>query len=159
MSSTNRRFIIAYVFLVGLPLVCLAGVLKAGRHITAPISVDGTWKVEANARPAADTCSLAVSSLLSSNLTISQSGRSLILTFNGGSKTPFAGSLEGKEVNASLGPVSGCANEQAATLRASVDPASEPKALMGSLSFAGCASCSPMEFRAIRQPRQPGGIR
>ena len=159
MSSTNRRFIIAYVFLVGLPLAGLAGVLKTGRHLAAPISIDGIWKVEANARPAADTCSFAVSSLLSSNLTISQSGRALILTFNGGSKTPIAGSLDGKEVNASLGATSGCASEQAVTLRASVDPTSEPRALTGSLSIAGCSSCLPMEFRAVRQPRQSGGIR
>jgi hypothetical protein len=159
MSSTNRRFIIAYIFLVGLPLAGLAGVLKTGRHLSAPISIDGTWKVDANVRPSADACSQSISSLLNSSLTISQSGRSLVLSFNGGAKTPFTGSLEGKEVNASLGAASGCSGDQSVTLKASVDPASEPRMLTGSLSTAGCSSCSPIEFRAVRQPRQPGGIR
>jgi hypothetical protein len=46
MSHTNRNFVVAYTLLVGLPLLGLAGVLRSGRNITAPISIDGTWKIE-----------------------------------------------------------------------------------------------------------------
>ncbi|HYM78946.1 MAG TPA: hypothetical protein VE377_23435 [Candidatus Dormibacteraeota bacterium] len=154
MSSTNRRFIVAYILLVGLPLVGLAGVLKTGRALNAPISIDGVWKLDAPAsHPVSQSCDQAVSALLASSLLVSQSGKSLALTFNGASKTAFSGELEGRNIKASIGPVSGCVNEQPVMLAASVDPKSEPKLLTGSLTVSNCASCSPVEFRAVRQPR------
>lgn len=155
MSSTNRRFILAYIILVGLPLLGLGGVLKAGRHLTAPISVDGTWKVEPTSVPA-DACSKAVSALVASNLVISQSGKTLAMNINGSGKTPFAGSLEGQDISASLGTVSGCSGDQPVTLTAFVNRNSEPKSLTGSLSMANCASCSPVEFRGVLQPKSGG---
>jgi len=158
MSSTNRRFIIAYILLVGLPLAGLAGVLRAGRHLTAPISIDGTWKVEVSAnRPAAQPCDQAISSLLSSSLSVSQSGKTVELTLNGSSKTVVPGHLEGSDLKASLGERSGCPADQAVTLMASVDPKSEPRSMAGSLSVAGCASCAQLEFRAVRQPKTQSG--
>ena len=48
MPHTNRNFVVAYILLVGLAVARLRGVLKSGRSLTAPISVDGTWKVEAD---------------------------------------------------------------------------------------------------------------
>jgi len=159
MSSTNKRFVVAYILLVGLPLAGLAGVLKSGRHLSAPISIDGTWKVEANASASSDACLKAASSLLASNLVISQSGKTLSLNFNSGAKTPFSGALEGRDINASLGAASECANDQAVTLAASVDPKSDPKSLSGTLSVDNCPSCSPVAFHAVRQPKpaQSGG--
>lgn len=158
MSSTNRRFIIAYILLVGLPLAGLAGVLRAGRHLAAPISIDGTWKVEANANPAAaEPCDRAISSLLSSSLVVSQSGKSLELTLNGASKTIVPGELEGRDLKASLGSRSGCPSDQPVVLMASIDPKTEPKSLTGSLSLASCASCAPLEFHAVRQPKAQSG--
>ncbi len=156
MSSTNRRFIVAYILLVGLPLVGLAGVLKSGRGLAAPISIDGVWKVETSSSTstsAAEPCDRAISSLLNSSLLVSQSGRSFELTLNGASKTTVDGSIDGKTLKASLGPVSGCASGQTVTLVASVDPQSDPKSLSGSLTAADCASCMPLQFRAVRQPR------
>ena len=150
MSSTNRRFVVAYILLVGLPLVGLAGVLKTGRHLTAPISVDGTWKVEATASHASTPCDQAIASLLSSNLIVSQSGRSLELTLGEGNKIDFPGQLEGDNITASLMPGLGCRDDQPVTLTASVDAKSEPKGLAGTLK---CASCPPLEFHAVRQPK------
>src|SRR5208283_757233 len=43
MSRTNRNFVFAYTFLVILPLAGLAGILKTGRNLTAPVSIDGVW--------------------------------------------------------------------------------------------------------------------
>jgi len=158
MSSTNRRFVVAYILLVGLPLAGLAGVLKNGRHLTAPISIDGTWKVEANAASApSDACAKTISSLLASNLVISQSGKTLAVNFTSGTKTPFAGSLNGREISAPLGAASGCTDDQEVTLTASVNPDIEPKSLTGNVSVATCASCAPMAFRAVRQPKAQSG--
>ena len=49
MQNTSRNFVVAYIVLVGLPLAGLAGVLRSGRNLAAPMSVDGSWKVEADA--------------------------------------------------------------------------------------------------------------
>ena len=48
MSRTNRNFLIAYVVLVVLPIAGLFGVLKHGRSLAAPISVDGVWRLDAD---------------------------------------------------------------------------------------------------------------
>ena len=48
MVQSNRNFIIAYILLVGLPVLGLVGVLKTGRGVAAPISLDGTWTLQAD---------------------------------------------------------------------------------------------------------------
>jgi hypothetical protein len=159
MSSTNRRFIVAYVVLVGVPLAGLAGVLKAGRRLSAPISIDGTWKIEAKASlTASQPCNQAIASLLDSPLVVSQSGKTLELTFKGGAaKITVPGELEGRKIEASLGLAAGCPADQPVTLTASVDPKAEPKLLTGSLSASNCVGCTPVEFRAVHQPKTQSG--
>lgn len=157
MSSTNRRFIVAYVVLVGIPLAALAGVLKIGRGLTAPISIDGTWKTEAKAVPASQPCNQAISSLLDSPLVISQSGKTLELSLKtGAAKITVPGALEGTKIEASLGSAAGCPADQLVTLVASVNPKAEPRSLTGSLSVTNCAACA-VEFRAVRQPKTQSG--
>jgi hypothetical protein len=163
MSNTSRNFIVAYVLLVGLPLVGLAGVLRTGRSLVAPISVDGVWKIEADAsRLAGQRCANSVSSLTNTSVVISQSGKNLVLTFNNPAKTVASGALDGRSLKASIAPVkdssSACSADQAVMLTAMVDPKSEPRALTGVLMVTGCSSCAPAEFHATRQPRSsPGG--
>lgn len=158
MSTTNRRFIVAYILLVGLPLAGLVGVLRAGRHLAAPISIEGTWTLEAGAnRAAGQPCDQAVASLLNSSLVVSQSGKTLELTLNGISKTVVSGELHGREFRASLGARAGCPADQLVTLMASVDPRTDPKSLTGSLSVENCPLCLPLEFRAVRQTKTQSG--
>jgi hypothetical protein len=158
MRSTNRRFVVAYILLVGVPLAALAGVLKVGRSLAAPLSIDGVWKVDGNANaPAADPCAQAISSLLDSPIIVSQSGRSLEITFKGASNATVPGELEGREIKASLRTSSGCANGQFVMLAASIDPTLEPRALTGTLAVANCGSCAPLQFRAVRQPKGQSG--
>jgi hypothetical protein len=170
MSRTNRNFVVAYVLLVGLPLLGLAGVLKSGRSLVAPISVDGIWKIEAGASRlssalASQSCDKTVASLAVGSLGISQSGKSLVLTFSGGSKAVASGALEGKNLSASFVPARDASpdnrcGDQLITLAATIDAQVEPRSLSGVLSVNGCASCVPLEFRAVRQPRTPtGGMR
>ncbi|HEV2468687.1 MAG TPA: hypothetical protein VGS78_05800 [Candidatus Sulfotelmatobacter sp.] len=158
MSRTNRNFVVAYIVLVGLPLLGLAGILRSGRHLTAPISVDGTWRIEVNGNAAAGPACAAASTFLSSPFVIGQSGRNLIVTF-GKNKATATGTLDNKSLNTSIpaGDEVSAAQCGPAMLTAAVNPAAEPRSMSGQLSFPGCQTCAPVEFRAIRQPRSPSG--
>ena len=104
MPHTSRNFVVAYVLLVGLPLLGLAGVLRSGRSLVAPISIDGTWKVEGDTGNVSNqSCGKTVSSLVNTTLLISQSGKSLALTFDNPAKTAASGILDGKNLKASIG--------------------------------------------------------
>ena len=160
MTHTNRNFVLAYVFLVGLPLLVLVGILKSGRGLSAPFSVDGTWKVESSL-PYASSCSDFFSSFSTFPLSISQSGKSLVVTLNGGAKAA-PGMLEGNIITARFGASdkSGGAQcgEGSFILTAKLDSAAEPRTLSGTLAVEGCKSCA-LEFHAARLPRPPGGTR
>jgi len=161
ISHTNRNFVLAYVFLVALPILGLVGILKRGRSLSAPFSVDGAWKIEPGNLPAS-ACGNFLTSVSNAPLSISQSGQSLVVTLSGGTKTT-AGTLEGKTIKAQFTGASdtGQCGDGALTLAATLDPIAEPRTLSGTLSVEGCASssCAPMEFRAVRQPRSAGGTR
>jgi hypothetical protein len=145
---------------VGLPLLGLVGILKSGRSLTAPFSVDGAWKIEsAVSRLPASPCGNFLSSASNAPLAISQSGKSLVITIIGGTKTT-TGTLEGKTVRAQFaGTDKSACGDGALTLAATLDPLAEPRTLNGTLSVDGCTSCTPLEFRAVRQPKSPGGTR
>ena len=160
ISHTNRNFVIAYVFLVVLPVLGLVGVLKSGRGLTAPFSVDGVWKIESS-RPSASPCVNFLSSISNAPLSISQSGKSLVVTLGGGTKTTM-GTLDGKTIKAQFTGADKASAEcgnGSLTLTATLDPQAEPRTLNGTLAVEGCASCAPIEFHAIRQPKSPGGTR
>lgn len=161
MSRANRNFVIAYVLLVGLPLVGLAAILKSGRRLVPPISIDGTWNVEADTTHLSSTpCAHALSSLSTNSLLISQSGKTLVLTFNDGSKTTGRGVLDGKNVRAPFvfePSSSGCMAVQRLLLDATVDIYSEPRSLKGSLLVNNCPDCTPIEFHAVRLPQAKKG--
>jgi hypothetical protein len=160
MSHTNRNFIIAYVVLVGLPIVALLGVLKSGRHMQAPLSVDGTWKLQtAVERSAWPSCFQSISWLTDSSLAISQSGPGLILSSNTAAKPMASGSIEGTAIRASIQATGSACGSDNLTLIARVDPNSEPRSLTGTLSVEGCTTCSTMSFSAVRQPRTVKGTR
>ena len=162
MAHTNRNFVIAYILLVGLPLVGLVGVLRSGRSLNAPFSVDGAWKINAGAlQTSSAPCAAFLSSVSNSPVSISQSGTSLVIGLGGGKLT--TGTLEGKTIKAQF---AGAANPNATdcsdrslTLTATLDPQTEPRTLSGRLSVEGCTSCAPVEFRAVKQPRPAGATR
>jgi hypothetical protein len=158
MSHSNRSIAVAYILLVGLPLLALVEVLKMGRILTAPISVDGVWRMETETDHfSALPCGNLPSSVTNTSVLISQSGKNLVLTLSGGSKAT-ASVLEGRIIKASFAPTgsspeAGCSINRIFTLIATFDPKSDPRTLNGTLSVDGCASCAPVEFRAVRQPR------
>jgi len=129
----------------------LAGVLKAGHTLTAPISVDGAWPLDTN------NGTLFGQTLQNSVLTISQSGKNLVLHLNNGLETAGAGVLAGTTITATAplpematGP---CKSDQALALSAVLDSKAEPKTMLGTISFPGCSSCPEVSYRATRQSR------
>jgi hypothetical protein len=164
MPHTSRNFVVAYILLVGLPLLGLAGVLRTGRSLSAPISVGGVWKPEANSgNLSSHPCDKTLSFLVNSSWAISQSGKSVVLSFDDPTRTIMSGALEGKALRASAVSArdpksnSGCRDDQRFTMIATVDPSTEPRSLTGRVAVDGCEACAPLEFHAVRQPRATGG--
>jgi hypothetical protein len=109
MSRTNRNFVIAYLLFVVLPLLGLVGVLKAGRKLAAPISIDGVWSVQAEQNasqslPCKDKDALAA--LLDQSFVISQSGSNFTMAVPSAGKPSLtaSGTIEGNTLRASLRP-------------------------------------------------------
>jgi hypothetical protein len=156
MSHTNRNFVIAYILLVGLPVVGLVGVLKSGRALAAPISVDGIWQLQVDpAQVSALPCGKLLAYTPDTALAISQSGKNFTLSLTNGSKSTASGVLDGTTLKASLVPAArsdepGCGNGREISLVATVDPKAEPRLLAGELSVSSCPSCASVEFHAVR---------
>jgi hypothetical protein len=157
-SHPNRNFLVAYVLLVALPIVGLLGVLKSGRKLRAPVSVDGLWQLQVDA---ASLASLPCGKTLAENpetaLAISQSGKNFTLTLANGPKSTSSGVIDGTTVNASIAPSpewsaqAGCGTDQGLTLVATVDAKADPRTLTGQISARQCPTCSAVEFHAVRQ--------
>lgn len=157
IQTRNLKFLIAYAFLVALPVLGLVGVLKAGRVLTAPLSVDGIWKIDANAtRLGAMLPCIDKDFLQDASLSIMQSGRNLVLSVNSGSKVAASGFIEGHTIHVSAMPAwkysggPGCA-DHLFSVKGTVEAESDPRSLFGTMIIDGCSSCAPVEFHAIRQ--------
>lgn len=157
-AHPNRNFILAYLLLVALPIVGLLAVLKSGRSLKAPVSVDGVWHLQIDAaRLAALPCGNALAENPETALAISQSGKNFTLNLTNGLKSTSSGAIEGTSVHASIAPSSewsaqaGCGTDQSLTLLATVDTKANPRTLSGHISANHCPSCSAIEFQAVRQ--------
>lgn len=135
MSRNNRNFVVGYVLFVALPLLGLAGVLKSGHNLKAPISVDGTWTVQPETTNAAPTTCLAPLGAEDQSVVISQSGANFTLVVSAPGRTVLNanGTLEGNTLRAVVKPSapteSGCPE---LSLLATVNAAASPKVLAGS---------------------------
>jgi hypothetical protein len=157
-SHINRNFILAYILLVGLPIVGLLGVLKSGRTLKAPVSIDGVWQLQADPKQLA---SLPCGKVLAENpdnaLAMSQSGNNFTLSLANGPKSFGSGVLDGTGLNASIAPSpewseqESCGRGHEFTLVATVDPVAIPRTLVGQLSMNNCSTCQSVPFRAVRQ--------
>ena len=158
MSQTNRNFVFAYAFLVILPLVGVAGILKSGRKLVAPVSIDGLWNLQVDS---AQLDSLPCGKILASDKTIaiSQSGGSLVLSFPSDTKGTASGTLDGTTLRASLmqsgSPSDASCGGRQLSILASVNGTPESRSLMGTLSVANCPACASVAFRADRQAPAP----
>ena len=165
MSHTNRNFIIAYIVLVGLPIVGLAGALKSGRTLTAPISVDGAWTLQADpVQFAMLPCAHSFVPAQDTALTISQSGKNFTLSFANWPKSIGSGNIEGTKLRASLVPPdlwtsqAGCGSGHELSIAATADGNGPSRTLLGTLSVNGCPACATVRFHGFRQaPSVKGG--
>ena len=152
VTKSNSRFAMAYVFLVALPVLGLAGILRSGRNLAAPISVGGAWEVQVDAgKLAALPCGKSVAADLATGFAITQSGKNFTLSF---ANRPAAstGVLEGTSVGATVSPsAAGCGDHRLVSLAATVNTQANLRSLEGNLTVNDCPSCSPVEFRAIRK--------
>lgn len=158
MAHSNRNFLLAYTLLVGLPILGLIGVLKSGRSVAAPVSIDGLWKIKIDpGRVALLPCGRALAKAPETALAISQSGKNFTLSLAEGPKSSGAGTINGRAIQASLTPSpewsseAGCGNGRELSLLATVDPKSDPRTLSGSLFLSDCPSCGSVAIDAIRQ--------
>jgi hypothetical protein len=155
MKHSSRNFLFAYLVLVALPVFGLVGILRHGRNMTAPVAVGGIWKLQVDA---ARLSSFPCGSLLSvANLafTISQSGKRFTLNFANSPLASSSGTVEATTIQADILPTttgkdSGCSGH-ALSLNAKINGASTPPSLTGTLQASDCASCSPVEFNAVRE--------
>jgi hypothetical protein len=159
MSGSSRNFALAYVFLVILPLVGLAGILRAGRSVTAPVSIDGLWTMRVDsAQIDSLPCGKMLATAPEKTIAITQSGRSFVLSFPSGPKVEASGNLDGTSLNASVkwpteSADTSCASGGQLAVMAQLDRKTGATLLTGSLSAPNCPSCVPVEFRAERQPQ------
>ena len=156
MTNSNQKFVLAYILLVALPLFGLAGILHSGRKLSAPMSVDGSWKISVNPDQLAGiSCGKL---LLSQNagFTISQSGRAFTLNFRNAAWSATSGAVDGDTINSTLTPSvlaakeAGC-GERSLSLTATVDAKASPRTLQGTLRVQNCVECAAIEFRGIRE--------
>jgi hypothetical protein len=149
----KKIIFVAYIWLVGVPLLGLIGILNVGRHLHAPAAVGGDWNLEGDLQR---TLSPACRSPLVQRqltLTISQSGRYLILTLD---QMQGAGQVENTTMSGAVSAVTNgisCASgEEVAHLNARIEPSVDGDLMTGVIEIRGCSGCVPFPFRATRRP-------
>jgi len=125
----------AYIFLVGIPILCLFGILELGRGVAAPLSVGGAWSLtfETNG-----TCA-GVSALRQPALNVSQSGTEALIMVNDGRGTVFSATVAGSAL-------------RGRALDATITGKSADRGLHGLLTVEGCPA---VPFRAVRVSATP----
>ena len=155
MSGRGRSFVFAYAFLVVLPLFGLAGVLRNGRHLSAPPAIDGLWRFQIDAGEG-NGCGIFLASIPDKLISISQSGKSFILSVPSEPAIAAAGTIEGNTLRASLtsrksSSQNSCSGATEFNLVAKVDGQANSSLITGVLSDANCVSCAAVPFKAERQ--------
>jgi hypothetical protein len=158
----TRRLVVAYVLLVGLPLVLLLIILRAGSHLKAPLSVAGAWTVTADPTPIADTrCKELLENIRQPFINVSQSGTKLIFNLNDKAGTAIPGAIQDATLtmaqDSALSSPGGCSDPQAIYLEAKVENHGPERTMTGVLGFRGCDACAPVSFRAVRKARAGNG--
>lgn len=155
MFRLSKNFAIAYVFLVVLPIFGLVGIIRSGQNLKAPASVDGVWTIQTAAtRGTMPSCMSTLGLDLDTPVTISQSGKKFAINAE---KTGGTGLIKGTTLQAALRPAGtphqapNCEGDGSVLLTATVETRVSPRMLSGGLSFAGCPSCEPVQFYAVKQ--------
>ena len=158
----KRKLVRDYILFVGVPLLALVGILRAGRHLTAPVAVHGNWSVQADFGPWRGVpCGALLINSQPLLLRIDQSGSNLTLTLDDPQETALPGTIDGFSLSttSSTGrggtapaprPDAGCLGPQSLRIQASVIQHEKQRSLAGTFNLDGCASCPPIAFSASR---------
>ena len=159
----KRKLAAAYIFLVGLPLLALLAILRAGSHLVAPVALHGDWRVQADFGAwHGVSCEAPLANSSPPLLSIAQSGTHLTVTLNDPDGTVLAGTIDGftlsktpfarrTETELARRRDSGCLAQRSLSLRATVDQQGKKRSLTGTFQLEGCASCPPIAFSATPQ--------
>lgn len=162
MSNANRKFFIAYLVLVVVPLGGLGVILTYGQRLKAPTYLDGVWNVAVH-HTASDSfqCQELMNLERDETLAIVQSGNNISLDL--GKDLAGSGLFEGATLKASLtisGPclrgAAGCGENGGLLLKAIVTPGAEPRTILGTIIRKDRASCAPLRFVAVKRVSAEG---
>lgn len=143
----KNNLTLAYILLVGVPLLILAGTLRAGRNLTAEPAVFGEWMVERtpNSTPIGK-CTALFAETGQTTLVVDQTGTTVSISFGDPRKTTFSGTLK----NGRIAAQGECGGTESIRLEADVTGKPGQRSLQGRLWVEGCDSCAPVAFRASR---------
>jgi len=159
MATSKEKLFVSYALLVGIPLLGVVGVLGAGRSLTAPLSVAGSWDLQIDLNVTQPlSCIAGLGFHNPTVLDVSQSGRYLTMTLNSQPKVALQGTLQGKTVAANLISTheASCGGASGLSLTAEIDPKAAPRTMSGILKFDGCPSCASANFHAVKQGLSTG---
>lgn len=157
---SRGRLIVAYVALVVVPILGLIAILRRGQHLTAPLSVAGTWNLDADFSSfGSDPCRDLLARVNQPFMSISQSGADLLFSLNNPQKTTLPGIVQDStlkvgatDLKSSESASEGCRDARAIHLEATVGKEETgQRVLRGKLSISGCAACVPVSFRAVQE--------
>ena len=145
------RSILTYLFLVGIPLAGLIGILRLGEQLEAPRAVAGTWMAvergsleawDAGCRRAAETDD---GDLGPSEVRIEQSGARIEISWSAVRAREFHATLRGDSIEGELALQGGhgCPGGEL-TLSGDVRQVNERDHIVGKLRQKDCASCRPI---------------
>lgn len=152
---SRRKLMVAYICLVGIPLLGLIAIVHEGQRLSAPASVGGSWNLDGDfaawlGKPCADQLTGAGRPALD----ISQSGNMLSIVLGDAPAMPLTGTIQGRTLTAGAKTpaFSGTANCNAAIgVKATASKDGDQRTLTGTLRLNTCASCALVAFRAVRE--------
>ena len=157
------RSVLLYLLLVGVPVLAVSEVLRAGRRLRPPVFVEGTWNLEHASSTSADpSCGDALINADPTVLTISQSGRHLLLTLNDANRTTFAGQIRGETITATTARLASQSSPDdrgwtgaSIEMRATVERGGDSDRILGALTGYPCPTYPVTSFIAKRRAAWP----
>jgi len=145
------RIGLAYLLLVGLPVILMVGTLRVGRRIAAPFSIGGSWAVTLDPVAQLDGCAGWRPDRRELIAEVSQSGTSVAITLNDSRKTVLNSTLSYRRIIGSSAPVriAGC-QDMRLVIDANVASEVMGRSLAGRFLLADCPGCGSIPFRASR---------
>lgn len=151
--------VFSYLILVGTPLIGLLVILHLGQGLSAPISVRGLWSLDADFSPLKGSpCADLFNTINQPALSISQSGKHLLLSLNAGEKVALRGECGENTITADLlnrpddaALSKTCVAARTIHIEATVNTEAAQTRLNGLLTIPACPECGPVPFTAIRQ--------